>query len=283
MESACATQPGVQTNPLPDGRASYHLLAERAAGAQRFLDIGCGDGALLALLAARGAKHLAGVDMSEHELAVAHSRPELADAALYLGRAEELPFADDSFDAVISHMALAQLPEAGPVVAETARVLAPNGRFVASMPARPELGSGYDLFFTVTRPLFDALPPEHHRADPCTRDSVDALLRPAGMTVIHWEEVTLGLPSPAADIWQTAVEKYCEPTLFPNSELDRLRAEFLDRATALAPADRLLPGERMSVATTELTPTDEFRWHQPSRHREGPLLHEQGAWVPTAQ
>ncbi|HEX5119448.1 MAG TPA: class I SAM-dependent methyltransferase [Pseudonocardiaceae bacterium] len=95
----------VVTNPTADGRTSYRFLADRVAGAQSVLDLGCADGTLLVVLARNGANGLAGVDLSAGELALARGRPELRDADLRLARAQELPFADDSFDAIVSHMA----------------------------------------------------------------------------------------------------------------------------------------------------------------------------------
>ncbi|MGW0249580.1 class I SAM-dependent methyltransferase [Nocardia goodfellowii] len=256
MQSACTASAGVHTNPLPDGRASYHLLAERVAGAQRFLDLGCGDGSLLALLAGQGAKHLAGVNLSEGELSSAHARPELASAALYLGSAEELPFADNTFDAVVSHMTLLRMPDVEQVIAEAARVLTPNGRFVTSLAARPEPASGYDLFLTLTRSHFAACRAEHplHRlGDPCTREDLNELLTPAGLAVVHWEQITLGTAVPVEQVWQAAVETYCDTALLEAGELDHLRAEFIARAPRLAPDGRLAPGERISIAVTELS------------------------------
>ncbi|MEV6276261.1 methyltransferase domain-containing protein [Nocardia sp. NPDC051832] len=256
MQSACPASAGLHTNPLPDGRASYHLLAERVAGAQRYLDLGCGDGSLLAVLAGQGAKQLAGVNVSEGELSSAHARPELADAALYLGSAEELPFADNTFDAVVSHLALLQMPDVEQVIAEAARVLIPNGRFVASLAARPEPASGYDLFLALMRPHFAATRPEQplpRFGEACTQDGLSELLTPAGLEVVHWEQVTLGTPGPAEEVWQTAVEKYCDTALLADGELEDLRAEFIARAPRISQDGRIAPGERLSIATTELT------------------------------
>ncbi|MEU8898191.1 class I SAM-dependent methyltransferase [Nocardia sp. NPDC048505] len=255
MQSACTACPAVHTNPLADGRASYHLLAERVAGAQRFLDLGCGDGSLLAVLADQGARHLAGVDASETELSRAHARPELAAAALYLGRAEELPFADGSFDAVVSHLALPQMTDVEQVLTETARVLVPHGRFVTSLAARPEPASGYDLFLTLARQHFAATGPDRTvlaaGPEPCTREDLSDLLTPVGLEVVHWEQFTLGAPGPPEEIWQSAVEKYCDTSLLETGELTTLRHKFIAQAPRLAQAGKLAPGERLTIATTE--------------------------------
>jgi ubiquinone/menaquinone biosynthesis C-methylase UbiE len=78
----------------------------RSGGRKGVLDLGCGDGLLLEFLAREGGRLLAGVDLSPYSLALARRRPALTGARLEEGRAQELPFADDSFDACVSHMAL---------------------------------------------------------------------------------------------------------------------------------------------------------------------------------
>jgi SAM-dependent methyltransferase len=64
---------------------------------QLVLDVGCGVGSFLRLVADRGARAF-GLDASEALLEVARSR--LADADLRVGDMEALPFDDDTFDLV---------------------------------------------------------------------------------------------------------------------------------------------------------------------------------------
>lgn len=99
------------------------LLAPRAG--ERILDLGCGDGALTARIAAAGAV-VVGVDSAPDMVAAARAR-EL-DAWVEEGAA--LPF-EAAFDAVFSNAALHWMPEAEAVAAGIARALKPGGRFVA--------------------------------------------------------------------------------------------------------------------------------------------------------
>src|SRR5262245_13163874 len=64
---------------------------------QRVLDVGCGTGVFLALIAERGAEPH-GIDASEALMALARERLPKAD--LRVGDMESLPYEDDSFDLV---------------------------------------------------------------------------------------------------------------------------------------------------------------------------------------
>jgi ubiquinone/menaquinone biosynthesis C-methylase UbiE len=100
-------------------------VAQIPSGA-RALDVGCGPGALTIALAGRlGASHVAAVDPSEPFVAACHARVPRADVRT--ATAEALPFADGSFDAVLSQLVVNFLADAPGAVAEMARVAAPGG------------------------------------------------------------------------------------------------------------------------------------------------------------
>jgi SAM-dependent methyltransferase len=92
---------------------------------ERVLDVGCGDGALTARLAATGAE-LVGVDASPDLLGAARGRGlDVRECD-----ANALPFLRE-FDAVFSNAALHWMRDPDAVVAGIARALRPGGRFVA--------------------------------------------------------------------------------------------------------------------------------------------------------
>jgi SAM-dependent methyltransferase len=132
-------QPGRTVEMLAEfrddgGRTSYDVVVEAIADLPRdarVLDLACGDGYLLAALAARGYSRLAGIDRSPHELVAARTRLSRDEAALHAGDAAALPFGAGAFDAVVCHMALMLMEQVGTVVAEIARVLRPGGVLVA--------------------------------------------------------------------------------------------------------------------------------------------------------
>ena len=94
---------------------------------ERVLDLGCGDGVLTDVLAARGAA-VVGVDVSPALVERAQER----GLDVRLGTGEGLGF-DREFDAVFSNAALHWMLDAPAVATGVARALKPGGRFVAEM------------------------------------------------------------------------------------------------------------------------------------------------------
>ena len=93
---------------------------------ERILDAGCGSGVYTEWLLERGAE-VVGVDVSremlDHAVENVGDRAELHRADL----AEPLDFADDSFDGVVSALALGYVRDWRPTFSEFARVLKPGG------------------------------------------------------------------------------------------------------------------------------------------------------------
>lgn len=116
--------------------ARQAILAALAPGpGDRLLEIGCGGGLLLRDAAATGAE-VTGLDHSPEMVALAGERAP--HAAIVLGRAEELPFADGSFTAVAMSVVFLFFPEPLRVLRECRRVLSEGGRLAAYTTA-PEL------------------------------------------------------------------------------------------------------------------------------------------------
>lgn len=121
---------------LPFGAAE--ILAA-VAGAGRVLDAGCGSGRLTMALAQAGAS-ITGIDTNIGQLEQARRRAEDAGVDLTLLEGDfngRLPFADASFDAVTSRLALMAADDAGATLTELRRVLQPGGRLVTVLWATP--------------------------------------------------------------------------------------------------------------------------------------------------
>lgn len=109
----------------------------------RVLDMGCGGGRHAFALYRRGADVVAldrsATDLDEVEQMFAAMRAEGevplgATARAVRGDAYALPFADDSFDAVIAAEVLEHLPEDERAMAELFRVLRPGGLLAVTVP-----------------------------------------------------------------------------------------------------------------------------------------------------
>ena len=112
--------------PLVLGRLAE--FAQDFAG-ERYLEIGCGPGALLRALAARYPdKSFVGLDLDDGFIEYAKAQAgELENLSFCVGDAYALPFEDESMDGTLSHTVLEHV-EPGPFYAEQLRVLNPGGQ-----------------------------------------------------------------------------------------------------------------------------------------------------------
>ncbi len=99
--------------PAPDGR---------------WLDIGCGTGALIeTILDAARPSAVRGIDPSEDYIAFARRRITDPRAEFVVADAYDLPGDDDSYDFTVSGLALNFVPDAGRALAEMKRVTRTGG------------------------------------------------------------------------------------------------------------------------------------------------------------
>lgn len=97
---------------------------------ERILDVGCGTGVLLSRLAQRNSTLvLCGIDPVPEMLEVARKRLP-ASVTLEQGWAQTLPFADGSFDKVVSCNMFHYIKQPLQALQEMRRVLAPGGQLV---------------------------------------------------------------------------------------------------------------------------------------------------------
>jgi len=103
------------------------LAAEELAGHARVLDVGCGDGQIGRLAARLGASTVVGIDPTWNQLTVAAERG--GGPAFTRAGAAALPFAGETFDAVVACLVFEHIRDVDAAIAEVARVLRPGGRF----------------------------------------------------------------------------------------------------------------------------------------------------------
>ena len=137
---------------------TYEAALARApvgAGAE-VLDVGCGAGSFLRLVAGRGAvAH--GVDASEALIAFARTR--LPGADLRVGEMEALPYADRTFDLVTGFNSFFFADDMVAALREAGRVTKGDGRVVAQVWGAHER-CDLEAMKAVVRPFFPPRPPD---------------------------------------------------------------------------------------------------------------------------
>ena len=101
------------------------LAAAELSGARRVLDVGCGEGQISRLASRLGAD-VVGIDPTWNCVRVAAER---GGAQFAMAEAAALPFADETFDAVVACLVFEHIREVDQAIAEVARVLQRGGRF----------------------------------------------------------------------------------------------------------------------------------------------------------
>ena len=121
---------------------------------QRVLDVACGTGALTVAVADRveAGGAVLGLDANPEMLAVA--RRKRADIEWRDGRAESLPFADASFDAVVSQFGLMFFDDRAGALREMTRVLRPGGRLAVAVWDSLDRSPGYSALASLLDRLF---------------------------------------------------------------------------------------------------------------------------------
>jgi SAM-dependent methyltransferase len=169
---------GYAVEPLLDAAAVRQGL--------RVLDVATGPGVVACRAASRGASSVVGVDLSPQMVRLAAAA--CPGVEFRQADAEDLPFPDGSFDAVVSSFGIGHFPRPERALAEFVRVLKPEGAVAVSwwdVPARHRLNG---IFFEAMNEVGISLPPDLPTAPPMFRFSDDqqlsALLSAAGLAAV---------------------------------------------------------------------------------------------------
>lgn len=157
-------------------------------GGQLVLDVGCGVGAFLRLVADRGARAF-GLDASEALLEVARTR--LPDADLRVGDMEALPYEDDTFDLVTGFNSFFFANDIVAALREAGRV-AKLGASVVIQVWGPHKRNDLEAMKEIVRPFMPARPadappePDYSKLGVLEDIATQARLEPEGAFDATW-------------------------------------------------------------------------------------------------
>jgi SAM-dependent methyltransferase len=120
-------------------RAELDRLPLPAPAMAQVLDAGCGSGRTLQELERYGIVH--GIELNEHAAAVARKR---GHGEVVIGRLEELPYGDGTFDLITCLDVIEHTPDDRATLTELRRVCKPGGWLLVTVPAYQALWSAHD-------------------------------------------------------------------------------------------------------------------------------------------
>ncbi|NGO15058.1 methyltransferase domain-containing protein [Streptomyces sp. HC44] len=165
------------------------------------LDLACGTGFAARVAAARvgPAGRVFGADANDGMLkvAAAHHPRMYPDIEFTVAPADQLQYADDTFDAVVCQQGAQFFPDLDAAFAQTARVTRPGGRFAATVWASMDKSP---YFVAQQRAIAEHGGPEaaaaFAAAFSCTAERLTTALRRAGFQQVTDREVTFGIDLP---------------------------------------------------------------------------------------
>lgn len=221
------------------GRYSVQLapqladLAHVTAG-QRVLDVGCGPGALTGELVDRlGPGSVAAVDPSESFVAAARER--YPDVDVRHGGAEQLPFADGTFDAALAQLVVHFMSDPVAGLREMARVTRRAGVVAACVWDHADGHGPASTFWQAARELDDDAPDESRLAGVRPGHLV-GLLTEAWLREVEDEILVASSEHPSFEEWWEPFTLGVGPAGAYAARLDAgARAELRERCRQLLP------------------------------------------------
>jgi SAM-dependent methyltransferase len=203
---------------------------------QQALDVGCGPGALTAVLVERlGPGSVTAIDPSTPF--VKATRARFPEVDVRTGAAEELPFDDDSFDVVLAQLVVHFMTDPVAGLREMARVTRPGGLVAASV---WDHAGGAGPLATFWRAVREIDPDAHDESGlaGAREGHLAELCGAAGLTQVESTTLTVAVASPTFDDWWEPYTLGVGPAGDYVARLDAAQRDDLRRrcAQALPPA-----------------------------------------------
>jgi SAM-dependent methyltransferase len=208
---------------------------------QRWLDVGCGTGAVSeAVVTDVQPSSLVGVDPSEAYVEAARDRVSDGRASFQVGQAGALPLPDASVDHVVSGLVLNFVPDDSGATTEMLRVVTPSGRVSAWV---WDYGDGMQMLRVFWDAVIEEHPPsaeldEGARFPVCSPGGLRRLFTDTGLTDVRDGDVAIAMVfTDFDDYWQPFMGGQGPASAYllglPDARLDRLR----DLVRAALPTD----------------------------------------------
>ena len=186
------------------------MVSRLPQGAVRVLDLACGTGDVtIAALRAHPEARVCGADFSipmlRGAVAKIHREGFRGRATLQAASAEDLPYADQSFDAVTIAFGIRNVARRERALGEMRRVLRRGGRVLIldfSLPPNPWVATAYGFYFRRVLPLLGGVLSGNRRAYRYLPESVDGfptretfagMMRDQGFEGVAFEDFTMGV------------------------------------------------------------------------------------------
>jgi ubiquinone/menaquinone biosynthesis C-methylase UbiE len=185
------------------------LFVEFVATHGEVLDVGCGTGALTFALAEKDSiSKITGIDPSEGFLAYARSKATERRIHFEIGDAQNLSFADASFDQCLALLVMRFVPDATKAVKEMRRVTRQGGVVATAMWDTTGGNELNDLLFDVAL-MIDANAPQERNTPGLygTPEELKSLWTTAGLEKIEVQNIVFQCPFDSfEDYWQPLTE-----------------------------------------------------------------------------
>jgi SAM-dependent methyltransferase len=168
----------------------------------RFLDAGCGGGSASVLAAKRGA-HVSGLDAATAMIEIAQERVPKGD--FRVGDIQELPFDDNSFDAVIAANSVQYSEDRVATLRELMRVTSEDGKVVVGLFGAPGTVQ-YRVIIDAVRDALPEPPPGNGPFELSESGALEDLIRRSGLKVQNSGEVACPFKYPDFEtLWRVNV------------------------------------------------------------------------------
>ncbi len=232
------------------GEAVPDLLdAAGVADGSRVLDVGTGPGNTAAQARQRGAAVI-GIDFSAAMLAEARQRH--ADIEFKEANAEDLPFKDSEFDAVVSNLAVHHMGRPGQFLSEARRVLRDGGRIAFTVWADPAKLLAFGIFFAAVEAHADPVDLPHGPLFGVSEfDEFRAMARGAGFKDARVRQIDAVWRMPSIDSCIDGFADWANLNAFPSATRNAIEEDVRSAAAAYADGDGLaIPNPVILVSAT---------------------------------